>query len=87
MAGEEGNWSETVEDLIQSGETDKAINLVESIVRNLETQKDSTQSLKLSTALFDLAKLYSSKGFSLKADEAQSRAILIQHTSSSSPLK
>lgn len=83
MDGEETNWSESVEDLVHEGDTDKAISLLESIVSNLQTQKNSSQSdlLKLSAALFDLAKLYSTKGFSLKADEAQSRALLIQQRS------
>lgn len=38
----------------------------------------------MSCALFDLAKLYSSKGFSLKADDAQSRAQAIKHGSNHS---
>ncbi|MEI4872858.1 hypothetical protein Q8G47_29475, partial [Klebsiella pneumoniae] len=72
-----------MEDLVHGGDSDKAISILESIVSNLQTQIISSQSdlLKLSTALFDLAKLYSTKGFSLKADEAQSRALLIQQRS------
>ncbi|KAM5584942.1 coiled-coil domain-containing protein R3HCC1L [Rosa sericea] len=80
-AEEEDNWSEAVEDLVTAGDTDAAIALLESVISNLEN-KDSPE---LASALCDLAKLYSSKGFSLKADDLQSRASLIKlrHSNSS----
>ncbi|XP_057484543.1 uncharacterized protein LOC130770914 isoform X3 [Actinidia eriantha] len=90
MDGEETNWSECVEDLVQEGEIEKAISLLESVVSKFETLNSSqSDHLQLSYALFDLAKLYSSKGLSLKADEASSRALLIKERSQKilSPLR
>lgn len=69
------NWSETVEDLFLAGQTDKAISFLEALISDLETQSDLS---KLSTLLFDLSKLYSTKGLSLKADHAHARALTIQ---------
>ncbi|KAJ7981235.1 Coiled-coil domain-containing protein R3HCC1L [Quillaja saponaria] len=76
----EENWSEAVEDLITAGDIDGAISLLQSVVIKLETlsSSQSDSELQLASALADLAKLYSSKGFSLKADELQSRAFLIK---------
>ncbi|XP_004291672.1 PREDICTED: coiled-coil domain-containing protein R3HCC1L isoform X2 [Fragaria vesca subsp. vesca] len=83
---EEDNWSEAVEDLVTSGDTDAAISVLESVISNLENKglPDSGPP-ELASALSDLAELYSSKGFSLKADDLQSRASLIKlrHSSSS----
>ncbi|XP_052190507.1 uncharacterized protein LOC127800104 isoform X2 [Diospyros lotus] len=90
MEGEEGNWSEVVEDLVNAGEVDKAISLLESVVSKLETLNSSQlDTLQLSCAIFDLAKLYSAKGFSLKADEARSRALLVRerYDGTRSPLR
>ncbi|WOG97557.1 hypothetical protein DCAR_0416898 [Daucus carota subsp. sativus] len=72
-------WSETVEDLVDAGDTDKAISYLETLVSNLENKSDELG--KLSTLLFDLSRLYSTKGLSLKADHAQSRAITLQQLS------
>ncbi|GAA0150022.1 hypothetical protein LIER_09052 [Lithospermum erythrorhizon] len=75
------NWTESVEDLVNDGETDKAISVLESIILKLE---QNHKFLELSTALLDLSKLYSSKGFSLKAHAALSRALLIKQTNGES---
>ncbi|KAF3439486.1 hypothetical protein FNV43_RR17764 [Rhamnella rubrinervis] len=73
------NWSEAVEDLVEAGEIDAAISLLESVVSELESKKQATGSdPQLVSALTDLAKLYSSKGFSMKADHIHSRASVIQ---------
>ncbi|KAI8525860.1 hypothetical protein RHMOL_Rhmol13G0263700 [Rhododendron molle] len=88
MEGEESsNWSETVEDLLDQGDVDKAISRLESLVSELQTLTNPSQSdhLQLSSALFDLAKLYSAQGFSLKADDARSRALLFRDHSLSPP--
>ncbi|CAL0303982.1 unnamed protein product [Lupinus luteus] len=76
----EENWSEAVEDLVAAGETESAISLLESVISNFETLKpsDSVSQLQLASALSDLATLYSSKGFSLKSDQLQSRASVIK---------
>ncbi|KAL7174595.1 hypothetical protein ACSBR2_033774 [Camellia fascicularis] len=92
MEGEEMNWSESVEDLVHGGQVDEAITLLESLISKLETLNSSQlDHLQLSSALFDLAKLYSTKGFSLKADQARSRSLLVReqwsHDSNSRDLK
>ncbi|KAI4322479.1 hypothetical protein L6164_022171 [Bauhinia variegata] len=76
----EGSWSETVEDLVATGENESAISFLESVVSKLEAlnTSESDPELQLASALADLARLYSSKGFSLKADELQSRASVIR---------
>ncbi|XP_057748778.1 uncharacterized protein LOC130967785 [Arachis stenosperma] len=80
------NWSEAAEDLAAAGDTDGAIAFIESVISNLELQtlKDPSDSivtqLQLASALTELATLYSSKGFSLKADELRTRASLIKQT-------
>ncbi|KAF4371033.1 hypothetical protein G4B88_002962 [Cannabis sativa] len=77
------NWSESVEDLLTAGDTDAAISLLESVISNLQIQTSSESESyshpQLPSALNDLARLYSSKGFSLKADQLHSRASTIQH--------
>lgn len=85
--GEEGieNWSERVEDLVDAGEVDTAISLLESVVETLTPIPDRSSQLQLASALSDLANLYSSKGFPLKAYDLQSRASFItqlQHSHS-----
>lgn len=75
------NWSEAVEDLVAAGDTDGAISLLETHVSKLQTlaSSNATVLLQLTSALADLANLYSSKGFSLKADDLRSRASLLKH--------
>ncbi|KAK9999185.1 hypothetical protein SO802_018788 [Lithocarpus litseifolius] len=73
---EEANWSEAVEDLLGAGDTDGAISLLETQVSKLQTLNSSNSAL--ASALGDLATLYSSKGFSLKADDLRSRAHLLK---------
>ncbi|PIA54322.1 hypothetical protein AQUCO_00900696v1 [Aquilegia coerulea] len=73
---EEENWSEAVEDLVDGGNIEGAISLLESTISKLENLNLSN--LKLSSALTDLANLYSSRGFSTKADELRTRAFLIK---------
>lgn len=86
MEGEtEKNWSERVEDLVDSGDTDAAISLLESLVSKLETHNSSDLQPQLASALLELAKLYSSKGLSLKSDEARSRSSAITLRSLSPP--
>ncbi|CAN1247622.1 hypothetical protein LINPERPRIM_LOCUS6409 [Linum perenne] len=75
------NWSEAVEDLISSGDTDAAISRLESEVSRLQLLTPASQvvDLQLASAFTELATLYSSKDFSLKADELRSRACLLNH--------
>ncbi|CAL5428537.1 unnamed protein product [Camellia sinensis] len=92
MEGQEMSWSESVEDLVDGGRVDEAISLLESLISKLETLNSwQLDHLQLSSALFDLAKLYSTKGFSLKADQARSRSLLVReqwpHDSNSRDLK
>ena len=75
---EEGeNWSSAVEDLVDRGDIDGAISLLESLISKLKTL-EKTSNLPLASALFDLADLYSSRGLSLKADELRNRALVIK---------
>ncbi|XXG62517.1 hypothetical protein AAC387_Pa05g0858 [Persea americana] len=75
---EEGeNWSSAVEDLVDRGDIDEAISLLESLISKLKTLEE-TSNLPLASALFDLANLYSSRGLSLKADELRNRALVIK---------
>lgn len=81
------NWSEEVEDLISSGDTDAAIYFLESFITDLEKQTLPSD-LQLAHALTELGRLYSANGFSFKADHLQSRALLIRQRAlqeSSSP--
>ncbi|XP_059659669.1 uncharacterized protein LOC132306332 isoform X3 [Cornus florida] len=80
MEEESRNWSESVDDLVHRGDVDEAISLLERVVSN-----SSHSDLQLSSALFDLSKLFHSKGFSLKADEAHSRALVIRQQSQQTP--
>ncbi|XP_072962866.1 uncharacterized protein [Typha angustifolia] len=74
-------WTDEVEDLVDRGDVDGAISLLESIVAKLETldcsspPSSAADDLRLAAALGDLADIYASRGFSLKADEIRSRAI------------
>ncbi|KAI0494485.1 hypothetical protein KFK09_024623 [Dendrobium nobile] len=74
------DWSEAVEDLVDKGDVDGAISLLESVVSKLESlsvsSSESEVQLQIATALGDLSDLHSSKGLSLKADEVCSRALL-----------
>ncbi|XP_027773219.1 R3H and coiled-coil domain-containing protein 1 isoform X2 [Solanum pennellii] len=74
------NWSEKVEDLVDAGEIDGAISLLEELVAKLEfeSQNSSNSQLPLSTALLELSKLYSTQGLSLRADQTRSKAFLIK---------
>ncbi|KAI4389293.1 hypothetical protein MLD38_001532 [Melastoma candidum] len=78
------NWSEEVEDLVTAGDVVGAISLLESVVAGLESLGSSDRdpqstSLRLSSALTELSRLYSSRGFSLKSDEVASRAAVARH--------
>lgn len=82
------NWTEKVEDLVDGGEVDQAIAFLEFTVFNLEEQfktdknggmSPSSVADQLATALQDLSKLYSARGFSLRADQTFSRALQIKH--------
>lgn len=81
---EETNWSEAVEDLVEAGNTEAAISLLESTISKLEKIQQSqptkeSLNLQLASALTNLANLYSSNGFSLKSDHLLSRAFQIRY--------
>lgn len=77
---EDKGWSEAVEDLVDKGDVDGAISLLQSVVSKLESltvsSPESGVQLQLTTALGDLAYLQSSKNFSLKAEELCSHTLL-----------
>ncbi|KAL6005481.1 hypothetical protein ACLOJK_006048 [Asimina triloba] len=74
----DSNWSSQVEDLVDKGDADGAISLLEALISDLEALNPSTPSddLRLSFALLDLSKLYSSRGFSSNADDLRNRALV-----------
>ncbi|WVZ67264.1 hypothetical protein U9M48_016369 [Paspalum notatum var. saurae] len=69
-------WTEEVDDLVDAGDVDGAIALLESVVSNLSTS--SAADLRLATALGDLAGLHASCGNTLRADELRARAIVLR---------
>ncbi|XP_042434154.1 R3H and coiled-coil domain-containing protein 1-like [Zingiber officinale] len=81
-------WSEAVEDLVERGDIEGAISVLESVVSRLQSEEPSSPSgdLRLATALEDLAEIHSSRGFSLKADEIRSRALAVRTRGSIAPL-
>ncbi|XP_030521019.2 uncharacterized protein LOC115734400 [Rhodamnia argentea] len=74
------NWSEEVEDLVSAGEVSSAVSLLESLISKLELQQEDEPSsnLQLASALAELARLYSSQGFSLKSDQHLARSSLLK---------
>lgn len=80
------NWSELVEDLVTAGDIESAISLLQSVISGLQTLNDCNRDPQLAAALSDLSTLYSSKGFSLKADDIATKALVLkQQTQVSSP--
>ncbi|GMH07349.1 hypothetical protein Nepgr_009189 [Nepenthes gracilis] len=79
MEGGEENWSEKVEDLLESGDIEAAVCLLENLISKLETFNSSNSEPQLASALFQVAKLYDSQGLSLKADEVRSRASILKN--------
>lgn len=73
-------WTEEVDDLVDAGDVDGAIGLLESVVSNLTTSAAAPPSadLRLATALGDLAGLHASRGDTLRADELRARAIALR---------
>lgn len=77
MDGDGPRWTEEVDDLVDAGDVDGAIALLESVVSGLSTSAAAppTADLRLATALGDLAGLHASRGDTLRADELRARAI------------
>uniref|UniRef100_A0A453GTP7 Uncharacterized protein n=1 Tax=Aegilops tauschii subsp. strangulata TaxID=200361 RepID=A0A453GTP7_AEGTS len=75
-------WTEEVDDLVDAGDVDGAISLLESVVSSLSTAAPSPPpagaDLRLATALGDLAGLHASRGNTLQADAIRSRAIVLR---------
>ncbi|KAF3337424.1 growth inhibition and differentiation-related protein 88 [Carex littledalei] len=73
------NWSEHVENLRDSGDTDGAISFLELFISRLDGgSSTSTGVLQLAAAMSDLADLYSLRGYTIKSDELRSRALSIR---------
>ncbi|KAF3337282.1 growth inhibition and differentiation-related protein 88 [Carex littledalei] len=73
------NWSEHVENLRDSGDTDGAISFLELFISRLDGgSSTSTEDLQLAAAMSDLADLYSLKGYTIKSDELRSRAFSVR---------
>nr|CAB3475548.1 unnamed protein product [Digitaria exilis] len=73
-------WTEEVDDLVDAGDVDGAIDLLESVVSNLSTSAAAPPAadLRLATALGDLAGMHASRGDTLLADELRARAISLR---------
>uniref|UniRef100_A0A0A9F4E0 Uncharacterized protein n=1 Tax=Arundo donax TaxID=35708 RepID=A0A0A9F4E0_ARUDO len=77
-------WTEEVDDLVDAGDVEGAISLLESVVSNLSTAAASSSAppsggdLRLAAALGDLAGLHASRGNPLRADELRARAIVLR---------
>ncbi|XBI33199.1 uncharacterized protein LOC119278865 [Triticum dicoccoides] len=74
-------WTEEVDDLVDAGDVDGAISLLESVVSSLSTAASPPRAgadLRLATALGDLAGLHASRGNTLQADAIRSRAIVLR---------
>ncbi|RLN22144.1 coiled-coil domain-containing protein R3HCC1L [Panicum miliaceum] len=74
------HWTEEVDDLVDAGDVDGAIALLESVVSNLSTSAaaPSVADLRIATALGDLAGLHASCGNTLRADELRARTIVLR---------
>ncbi|GJM91795.1 hypothetical protein PR202_ga08206 [Eleusine coracana subsp. coracana] len=78
-------WTEEVDDLVDAGDVDGAISLLESVVSNLSTAASpSGADLRLATALGDLAGLHASCGNTLRADDLRARAIVLRSRAAAS---
>ncbi|KAF8642176.1 hypothetical protein HU200_067439 [Digitaria exilis] len=73
-------WTEEVDDLVDAGDVDGSIDLLESVVSNLSTSAAAPPAaeLRLAMALGDLAGLHASRGDTLRADELRARAISLR---------
>ncbi|KAI5057148.1 hypothetical protein GOP47_0027163 [Adiantum capillus-veneris] len=80
MATGAPNWSSTLEDLLDDGNTGEAQRLLEGLVAELRARPDASTNLTLAAALSDLASLYHALGLSSRADSASSSALLIKQT-------
>lgn len=68
-----------MDDLVDAGDVDGAIALLESVVSDLSTSAaPPATDLRLATALGDLAGLHASRGDTLRADELRARAIALR---------
>lgn len=85
--GREGNWSEAVEDLVEGGDVDGAIAVLESIVARLGGSDASAvapgdrdgDSLGVAVAaISDLANLHDSRGLSERADDLRKQVLILR---------
>lgn len=71
-------WSTRVEDLLDEGDEAGAVKVLEGVIAKLSVSKNAASNLGLAVAMSDLARLYGSRGMSLKADELLSESLLIK---------
>ncbi|KAJ7530893.1 hypothetical protein O6H91_14G023800 [Diphasiastrum complanatum] len=72
------NWSSRVEDLLDDGDQEGAIQLLEEVIASLEKSGSAATDLSLAPALHDLAMLLDRQGLSLKADNLRSWELVIK---------
>ncbi|MCO5592183.1 hypothetical protein L7F22_046179 [Adiantum nelumboides] len=85
MAAAAPNWSSTLEDLLDDGDTEEAQRLLEGLVADLRARPDASTNLTLAAALSDLASLYHALGLPSRAQSASSSALLIKQTAQFCP--
>ncbi|KAG6557660.1 hypothetical protein Mapa_000941 [Marchantia paleacea] len=78
-------WSSQVEDLVDAGDADGAVNLLKKVVESLQFRDDADSNLGLAAALADLGGVYASQGLSLKSDECFTSALLIKQRRTQKP--
>ncbi|KAK1308519.1 hypothetical protein QJS10_CPA09g00757 [Acorus calamus] len=66
-----------VQDLLDHGDSESASALLHSLIAKLDSPSSSAD-LSLVSTLTDLARIYSSRGLSFKADELLERALLVR---------
>ncbi|OAE28467.1 hypothetical protein AXG93_115s1580 [Marchantia polymorpha subsp. ruderalis] len=78
-------WSSQVEDLVDAGDADGAVNLLKKVVESLQLRDDADSNLGLAAAFTDLGGVYASQGLSLKSDECFTSALLIKQRRTQKP--
>jgi hypothetical protein len=79
-------WTDEVDDLVDAGDLDGAVSLLESVVSILSAPAPPPGAgLRLAAALADLAGLHASRGNTLRADELRARAIVLRSRAEAAP--
>eukprot|EP00252_Welwitschia_mirabilis_P010150 TRINITY_DN2329_c0_g1_i1.p1 TRINITY_DN2329_c0_g1~~TRINITY_DN2329_c0_g1_i1.p1 ORF type:complete len:396 (+),score=71.39 TRINITY_DN2329_c0_g1_i1:138-1190(+) len=72
-------WQERLEKLIDDGELESATAFMEQVISTLENLPNSHSDLRLAAALNETGRLYSTRGFSMKADSVFEKSLVIKN--------